>query len=77
MSELETPTIATEWLPADYQKTTAEKFGIQPDTVGRIARGTRKNPEVFDFLLDLAEQGKTKHLKQLKRAESLKTPIAE
>lgn len=68
--------IPTELLPVDYRNTVGEKFNIKPDTVGRIAAGTRKNTEVFDFLLELAEEGKKQELDRLERLKKLHPPLA-
>jgi len=64
-------TIPTEFLPADYRTIVAEKFNIKPDTVGKIASGKRKNAEVFDYMLSMAEDGKQQEATRLQRLENL------
>jgi hypothetical protein len=54
-------TIPTNYLPANWRNTVADEFKIKPSMVGKVANGTRKNDQVFDHLLMLAEKGKAEH----------------
>jgi len=57
MEDVKNLAIKTEYLPKNWPVEVGEKFGLKPNTIRKIAKGTRKKPEVFDHLLELAKVG--------------------
>lgn len=77
MEDINKLIIPTEYLPANWRNTVAEKFNIKPNMVGKVANGTRNNTMVFDYLLELAEKGRQDELLRLKRLDKINQPVTQ
>lgn len=71
MPETIVPTIPPSKLPKGWRKKAAEEFGVSEATIYGVAAGIRSNVEIFQFLLDLAEEKKQKDLAINQRVTAL------
>jgi hypothetical protein len=49
-------TIPTDTLPKGWRQTGAEKFNVSVSTIEKVVFGMRKNAEIFNYMVDLAEE---------------------
>jgi hypothetical protein len=62
--------IPSSTLPKDWQDLGAKKFNLSPATVKAIIGGKRKNPEVFKYMLELAENEKARREGEVKELKN-------
>ena len=62
--------IPTQTLPKGWKQKGAEQFGISESMVEKVVWGVKKNAEVFDYMLGLAEQEKNRLAEEKKLFEN-------
>lgn len=63
--------IPTEFLPKDWRENASKQFKLAVSTIEKTAYGKRKNLDVFDYLLQLAEAGKADAVARQERLKAL------